>query len=58
MERDVTRPDWQKVSAHLRKQAAGLQKLVETEPAERGRAIATAGIVLGVLANAIEEGIS
>lgn len=48
--------DWKVVAAKLRSQAADLQKMVATEPAERGRAIGSAGIVLACLATALEEG--
>lgn len=53
----MKQPDWYKVSDHLRKQAIDMQKAVEREPAERGRAIGSAAMVIACLANAIDVGL-
>lgn len=46
--------DWKIFADNLRQQATELQRLVATQPAEQGRAIGSAGIVLASLANAVD----
>lgn len=50
--------DWKRFSDYLINKTVELNKLVATEPAERGRAIGSAAIVLGCIANAVQASLT